>query len=218
MRAARQALRAIMFFGSGLSALFVAGFVLFVAHVANYELPPRTLRAEGIVVLTGGSSRISDALALLEQRRGRRLLITGVHPAATEREIAESQRRGSDHLFRCCVDLDRRALNTVGNAEETRRWVEMKGYQSIIVVTSEYHMPRSLAELKRVLPDTRLIPYPVLSRTLHDGDPWINGELARILVAEYVKFVLSFARQRIERPSAPPDTIVVRRASAGRAA
>src|SRR5262245_9694277 len=45
-------------------------------------------RADGIVVLTGGSSRVADAIELLSEGRGKRLLITGVHRATTTAEIA----------------------------------------------------------------------------------------------------------------------------------
>src|SRR5262249_8869490 len=79
-------------------------------------------RADGIVVLTGGSSRVADAIELLSEGRGRRLLITGVHRATTSAEI---KRLAPSYgpMIACCVDLDHSALNTVGNAVETKRWV-----------------------------------------------------------------------------------------------
>ena len=114
--------------------------------------------ADGIVVLTGGAFRISDALELLAAGRGQRLLITGVNPATRSREISrlvpEHQR-----WFACCVDLDHSAINTIGNAIETRRWAKARGFKSLIVVTSNFHMPRAMAELAHQLPDVTLVPY-----------------------------------------------------------
>ena len=200
MSFARRTFGVVAVLTIGTAALFLIGFVLFAQHVAAYQAP-RDARAEGIVVLTGGASRIADAVELLQQGRARRLLITGVHPRATPAQIADKQDAEADRLYRCCIDLDRRALNTAGNAEETKRWVEEKGYRSIIVVTSEYHMPRSLTELARVLPAVELIPYPVSSPLLRENEHWSDGDIARLLLSEYVKYMVSLARQTIEQPN-----------------
>ena len=106
------------------------------------------------MVLTGGPSRITDAIDLLAAGRGRRLLITGVHPTTNLAEIArlvpETQR-----TFASSIDLDHEAINTVGNAIETKRWIRERGYRSVIVVTSNYHMPRAMAELAHQMPGSR---------------------------------------------------------------
>ena len=114
------------------------------------------------MVLTGGAFRINDALELLAAGRGQRLLITGVNPATRAREIS---RLMPEHRrwFSCCVDLDHSATNTIGNAIETRRWAKARGFKSLIVVTSNFHMPRAMAELAHQLPDVTLVPYPVVS-------------------------------------------------------
>jgi len=200
-KVATRTLRALTIVGGVAAFLFVAGFVLFIRQVSEYEIP-RNVFADGVVALTGGASRIPDALELLDHGHARRLLITGVHPSTTAQEIARQQKADSARLFECCVDLDRRALNTAGNAEEIRHWVERRGYRSIIVVTSEYHMPRSLTELARVMPEIELVPYPVSSPVMRESDSWIDGELARLLLSEYVKYVVSLARQRLEQPAA----------------
>ena len=142
-------------------ALLAGGFLWFVRLMPSTEVPPER-NADGIVVLTGGAFRINDALDLLAAGRGQRLLISGVNPLTRPREISNfmpEHRR----LFGCCVDLGHAATNTVGNAVETRRWVQERGFHSLIVVTSNFHMPRAMAELARQLPDVALIPYAVVS-------------------------------------------------------
>src|SRR5207248_507539 len=81
---------------------------------------------------------------LLAAGRGKRLLISGVNPGTTTSDIAHQVSEYSRFLS-CCVDLDYSALNTLGNAVETRRWVLDRGFHSLIIVTSAYHMPRALA-------------------------------------------------------------------------
>ena len=90
------------------------------------------------------------------------------------------------------VDLDRTAVNTITNATETRRWVMDRGFKSLIVVTSNYHMPRAMAELSHQLPDIVLIEFPVVSEQLKAG--WAHGPTLRLLFTEYVKYVAAIAR------------------------
>src|SRR6185503_7733707 len=138
--------------------------------------------ADGIVVLTGGSSRVADAIELLASGRGQRLLITGVYRATGPGELSrlapEYQR-----VVRCCVDLDRSAVNTLGNAVETRRWARERGFRSLIIVTSAYHMPRALAEISHQLPDVKLIPFPVVSDRLRLEPWWSNGTTTRLVLS-----------------------------------
>ncbi len=121
------------------------GFGWFVWQIADEEVQIDR-KADGIVVLTGAASRIPDAIVLLTTDRGKRLLITGVNPSTTAREIAQLTAL-NEKMFACCIDLDRSALNTVGNAVETRRWAKEKGFNSLIIVTSNWHMPRAMVEI-----------------------------------------------------------------------
>ena len=145
-------------------------------------------------MLTGGASRIEDAIDLLASDRGQRLLISGVNPMTSEREIARL-RPEHEKIIACCVDLDRTAVNTITNATETRRWVMDRGFKSLIVVTSSYHMPRAMAELSHQLPNTYLIEFPVISDQLKAG--WSHGPTLRLLFTEYVKYVVAVARIQV---------------------
>ena len=121
------------------------------------EEAPLTRNADGIVALTGGASRIADAIELLASGRGKRLLISGANRATNSNEISRLNPE-FERWVRCCVDFDR-SLNTLGNAIETKRWAERRGFRSLIVVTSNYHMPRALAEIAHQLPDVALVPF-----------------------------------------------------------
>src|SRR6202034_2970736 len=101
-------------------AALVLGFLVFLWLLPNEEVV-LDRNADGIVVLTGGTSRVTDALELLASGRGKRLLISGVNPGTTTADIAH-QVSGFSRIPSCCVDLDYSAINTLGNAVETRRW------------------------------------------------------------------------------------------------
>ncbi len=178
----------------------VVGFMAFIWILPSDEVV-LDRGADGIVVLTGGTARVTDALELLAAGRGKRLLITGVNPGTTTADIA---RRVADYdrVLTCCVDLDYSALNTLGNAVETRRWATDRGFHSLIIVTSAYHMPRALAEIAHQLPDAALIPYPVVSDRLRIEPWWSNGDTTRLVLSEYFKYLLAKMRMRFDSVAA----------------
>jgi uncharacterized SAM-binding protein YcdF (DUF218 family) len=176
--------------------VIVGGFVWFLAQLQSDESPPKN-PADGIVVLTGGSSRVSDAVDLLASGYGKRLLISGVHWSSSAGEISRTLRENKSWLA-CCVDLDYSAVDTRGNATETRRWAQERGFRSLIVVTSNYHMPRAIVELSHSMPDVLLIPFPVVGEKWRDEPWWSSGQAARLLVTEYAKFLAAGVRVHID--------------------
>jgi uncharacterized SAM-binding protein YcdF (DUF218 family) len=171
------------------------GFVGFLSQLRGAEAKPAR-KADGIVVLTGGSSRVSDAMELLADGYGKRLLISGVHPTNAASNISRSL-TDNQSLLSCCVDLDRSAVNTRSNAAETRRWAHERGFKSLIVVTSNYHMPRAIVELSHAMPDIALIPFAVVGDKWRDEPWWTNGATVRLLLSEYVKYVAAEVRVRL---------------------
>jgi uncharacterized SAM-binding protein YcdF (DUF218 family) len=144
---------------------FVAGFLMFTRTVAGY-VPGSLPRADAIVVLTGGELRLAVGAQLLKEGRGARLLISGVNPHTSRNDL----RRASGlpaRLFSSRVDIDYAAHTTSGNADETKAWAKSHGFTRLIVVTSSYHMPRSLMELRRTMPRITLVPHPVVSNRVH---------------------------------------------------
>ena len=180
--------------------LLAVGFGWFIFNIAGDEVTLDT-RADGIVALTGAAARIPDAIELLATDRGKRLLITGVHRATSSKEIARLTPLYSRY-FTCCIDLDRSALNTFGNALETKRWARAHNFNSLIVVTSNWHMPRAMAELAHQLPDVTMIAYPVISEKVKTEPWWSSLDTARFLFAEYLKYVLALARMHLDTDSA----------------
>ncbi|MCX5518640.1 YdcF family protein [Kaistia defluvii] len=174
-------------------------FARFARQVAHLS-PPADVSAEGIVALTGGTARIDGALALLRDNRAEKLLISGVNPAVGRHDIARAVERASSAVLDQRVDLGHAARDTIGNADETRDWVERKGIHSLIIVTSDYHMPRSMVELGRAMPGVRLIPYPVSNKQLEMDRWWRHGASVKLLLSEYLKYTLARARLAFETP------------------
>jgi uncharacterized SAM-binding protein YcdF (DUF218 family) len=177
-----------------LVTLYAIGFVVFAAGLDRH--PPSDVPvADAIVALTGGEGRITEAYKLLEDAKGSRLLITGVHPEVKLTSLKKMVRAPSAK-FDCCVDLGRQAEDTIGNASETAAWVRRHNYHSIILVTSTYHMPRATLELHRAMPGVSITPFPVVQDTLHLDGWWDFPGTTRLLVSEYSKYLLTLAHAR----------------------
>ena len=154
--------------------------------------------ADAIIVLTGGQARLDAAIELLKSGKGERLLISGVHPSTSSKSLQAAT--GSDRaLFSCCVDIDRAALDTIGNAEESAKWVRSHAYEKVILVTNNYHMPRSLLEMGRLLDREELAPYPVVNSKLDNGGWIVRPEALRVLFTEYNKYLAALARGVLPR-------------------
>ena len=204
-RPLRRLMRGAVLLALAVLALLGGGFVWFISHVPATEITLNR-NADGIVVMTGGASRISDAIELLAAGHGKRLLISGVNPTTSSAEIARKNPR-HDALVACCIDLDHSAINTVGNAIETRRWARDRKFTSLIVVTSAYHMPRTMAELELQMPGITLVPFPVVSEKLRNEPWWTSGPTTRLILSEYAKFVVAQLRMRIEPVPALSDSL-----------
>jgi uncharacterized SAM-binding protein YcdF (DUF218 family) len=169
------------------AAALAIGFFVYADAAAQGKPDDNGEAADGIVVLTGdGAGRVTEGFKLLQQGRAGRLLISGVNPQATDREFMLAQ-NAPPALFRCCTDIGREATDTIGNAKEAAQWAKEHDFNRIIVVTSDFHMARSLTELRMAMPKADFIPHSV--RTLNSSDWWRNRRSLRRLGVEYVKVV-----------------------------
>ena len=193
-----------------LLVMLIIGFIVFANGMAREPDYPAHA-TDGITVLTGGVSRIDEAMKLMANNQAKRVLITGVNRGTTLEQLKTLTTKGQRY-FDCCVDIDKAALNTIDNATETARWVTLNGYRSVIVVTSNYHMPRALAELERAMPGVDLVPYPVVDNNAQVKRWWEYPGTTRLLLSEYLKYLpalgrlwaTNLARMTLQGTSVPP--------------
>lgn len=189
--------------------LFLGGYVWFALSLARVE-PHLTVKAEGIVVFTGGSDRVVEAAELLARGQAKRMLITGVNRATRSSVLARMLPVPRD-LFACCVDLGYQARDTIGNARETHEWAQARKInRSLIVVTSNYHMPRALAELSAELPNVELHPFPVVSDHVDVAQWATDPGVIRLVAGEYVKYLGALTRIAFRAPESDLDTAPLR--------
>ncbi|MEM8688366.1 MAG: YdcF family protein [Pseudomonadota bacterium] len=167
----------------------VVGFFRFTAALERQVQVPGS-EADAIVVLTGATGRIKAGLELLRKDQGKRLLISGVYPATTSKQLIDATKTSKD-LFACCVDLGKTAQDTIGNAKEAAEWATKHKYKSLILVTSSFHMPRTLIEFGNAMPGLKLVPYPVKAPA---KKWWADSRTAALFVSEYSKLILAWVR------------------------
>jgi uncharacterized SAM-binding protein YcdF (DUF218 family) len=178
--------------------LWLAGLLVFADRVINSTpaIEPDD-PADAIVVLTGASDlRLKEGMRLLERRKGQRLFISGVNREVTRPQLAHVT-EGSKRLYECCVDLGYEAENTVGNAREIADWAHGHDFSDLIVVTSDYHMPRALLELKADMPGATLVAYPVATPELDARSWWKSPKGQKLIVLEYSKYLAILGRDAL---------------------
>ncbi|GAA3998439.1 YdcF family protein [Sphingomonas humi] len=144
-----------------LAIAYALGFVLFAVFLGK---PAGAEKTEAVVVLTGGKGRLERGMEVLKRGDAKRLLVSGADPSVTRADLARRLGPGTLATLRCCVDLGSEAVDTRSNAEESRRWMARRGYKSLRLVTSDWHMRRAAYEFRSDLPKTRIIEDAVPSR------------------------------------------------------
>jgi uncharacterized SAM-binding protein YcdF (DUF218 family) len=194
-----------------LAVLWVVGLFAFADRVRAITPAPEPQATDGIVALTGPSAeRVNTAVRLLEQGKADRLLVSGVN-REVRREELRALTPGSSRLFDCCVDLGFDAEDTMGNAQEIAAWARAKDFDSLIVVTSDYHMPRSLLEIRGMAPEVALTAHAVRTPSLDSDTWWRSAPDARRMALEYNKYLVVLARETVlgltgrGEPDAQPD-------------
>lgn len=173
---------------AGFGALWLAGLIWFAAGIPRAPAEP-TAATDAIVVLTGGAGRLGVGFELLREGRAKKLFISGVYRGVDVAEILRVSQQEPEALA-CCIAIGHNAVDTIGNARETARWMADEGFASLRLVTADYHMPRSLAEFRRAMPGVTLIAHPVSSENIHVDAWWRWPGTASLIASEYTKHLV----------------------------
>jgi uncharacterized SAM-binding protein YcdF (DUF218 family) len=108
--------------------------------------------ADCAVVLTGGPGRIKEGMDLLNQKKVKKLIISGVFANAKLREIMPSISFYGG-INEEDIILEHRSTTTFGNAQQSLPLVEALRCRDIVLVTSQIHMNRAYATFRASFPD-----------------------------------------------------------------
>jgi uncharacterized SAM-binding protein YcdF (DUF218 family) len=184
--------------GAAVAAL-IAGYVVglfWFAHLMPRAVVDATSETDAIVVLTGGSQRLPSAFELMAEHRARWLFVSGVNRETDIARLPGASALSASALA-CCVVIGREADDTIGNAAETAAFVDSHHVTSLRLVTASYHMPRALLELKRALPDVRIVEHPVFPAGFRQDDWWRWPGSANLVLLEYNKYIAARVRHAL---------------------
>ena len=183
--------------------LWLAGLGWFVAAIPD-DIADADSETDAIVVLTGGSLRVQSGLALLAAGKAKKLFVSGVYHGTDVAALLRVQRQSPDPVA-CCIVLGHEADNTLGNALETAQWMRQEGFRSLRLVTASYHMPRSVLEFGRAMPDARIVLNPVFPERARPESWRTRMSTDAATLVEYHKYLLALVRPLVvkEASSAP---------------
>ncbi len=191
-RTRRRRHRVILAFLGIALAAWVGGLFVFAAQIPK-SVKVSAEETDAIVVLTGGTLRLEQGLALLAQGFAKKLFVSGVHRGVDVRQLLKLSRQ-SPQALDCCITLGYSADHTTGNASETAEWMRAQGYRSMRLVTASYHMPRSLAEFHHAMPTETILPHPVFPANVKLDDWWRWPGTAGLIAGEYNKYLVAVVR------------------------
>lgn len=134
------------------------GYVAFVYHSQSY--PHEVPKCEYIAVLTGDRGRIALALATMKKTNPKGVFVSGVYEKTTLNDILSHEQYSG-----CYVVLGKCARNTEENASEICDWARDCGANSFVLITSDYHMIRSLTEIAHYDPALEITPVAVATQS-----------------------------------------------------
>ena len=176
-----------------LAGMWVIGLIRFVSDIPN-QVEDITSKTSAIVVLTGGSGRVNEGLALLDKDLAVKLFVSGVYRGLDVRKLLQLARRNP-------TDLESRigignAVDTIENASETASWSSRNHISSLRLVTAAYHMPRSILEFRHAMPGMRIVPNPVFPDHVKQDEWWAWPGTTALFISEYNKFLMAWVRLR----------------------
>ena len=154
-----------------------SGFLYFIYYTKSYSINNSTV-TDAIVVLTGGRLRIETGIGLLKAGYAPILFISGIKsPNQLKNFLKENGIKQDQVIYVLNADT------TEDNAREVAEFVANNEIDSIRLVTSSYHMPRALEEIRKLLSyihNVLIIPHPVSS----------NNQSYSLLFKEYNKYLI----------------------------
>jgi uncharacterized SAM-binding protein YcdF (DUF218 family) len=161
--------------------LWLLGFIFFIYNISTLE-NVIDKKADAIIVLTGAKGRIDTGIQLLWQKNAAHLFVSGVGKNAVLSDLSKYLDSFTSNQIKSIEDfitLGHEANSTEENALETAQWIKDNNYKSIILVTSNYHIPRSLYLFKHFMPHISIIAHPSKNKNIS----------LKLAFLEYNKFI-----------------------------
>ena len=182
-----------------LIAYFFIELNSFKERILTLQKDPINLSSK-VVILTGGTNRIKEGFEVIYKLDKKsitnlKVLVSGTGKGFSKLSLQEKLNPGFDlRLIECCVELDSVSQNTYSNAIETSKWVSKNNIEEILLITSNYHIPRSILEFQNKMPNLKILYYPIIPKK-HQINKWLKSfETFSLIFIEYCKYIIANVR------------------------
>ena len=182
-----------------LIAYFFIELNSFKERILTLQKDPINLSSK-VVILTGGTNRIKEGFEVIYKLDKKSItnlnvLVSGTGKGFSKLSLQEKLNPGFDlRLIECCVELDSVSQNTYSNAIETSKWVSKNNIEEILLITSNYHIPRSILEFQNKMPNLKILYYPIIPKK-HQINNWLKSfETFSLIFIEYCKYIIANVR------------------------
>lgn len=142
---------------------------------------PATAKTDAIMVFTGSADRIKKGYEFYSSGLAKKLMFTGYDYPKQIREAGVKKLLKKVDKDQVYIDL--KAANTIENAENGAEWALKNHVKSILLVTTEGHMPRAYFELRRLLPpEVKVYTNAIPGKLKYPG---VDSEKGRLLCRLY---------------------------------
>ncbi len=187
-------MRKLLYFCLILLVVFFFGLVGFVDTINKYK-QPKLILADVAIVLTGGAGRIEKGIEILNKNKVKKLFISGVHKSVVVKKLLNVVKDNSFSQYnKSNIILGYQAKTTFDNGIEVANFIKNNNYKSIYLITSKFHMPRSMYEVRYRLPNVKIIPYPINNNNIKIKNWYSYPGTLFILTFEYLKTLLVILR------------------------
>lgn len=178
---------------------FFVGLFNFQEKILSLE-KSRNIVNSNIVILTGGSNRIKEGLKIVNDinkltKTDFKILISGTGKGFTKATLKKILTSDFNlKLVECCIELESISKDTYSNASETYKWTKKNDIDNIILITSNYHMPRAILEFKNKMPNLQIFTYSISPKN-HNITNWLkSSETFSLVFIEYSKLLIASLR------------------------
>jgi len=174
-----------IYFFSLFLILLILGFFYFL-KVITYTNVIIGKNIDGIAILTGGKGRIDLGLRLFTKQSNIKLIISGVDKKVSINSVLPSKFQENNRIY-----IDQVSESTFDNAVVIADWAKKNQLYNINVITSYYHMPRSMLLLKKFTEKVNYYAYPVKKEKSKHSNLLPDMLFTLFLMQEYIKYLLS---------------------------
>ena len=163
----------------------IFSFVIFIKKIQYNQVDFKD-QTDGIAVLTGGKGRINLGLELFNKNKNLKLIISGVDKKVSDKTLIPNDLKNKSN-----ITIDKESESTYQNAKVIKKWASQHNLQNITIITSYYHMPRSMILMQSLTHDVNFFPYPVEKKISINVSFRESFLYYFFITEEYIKYLVS---------------------------